>query len=106
MLPKRERITRDREIKGILKRKKVHFSSPLLYVAGEENQEPCSRVAVTCSSRLGGAVIRNRTKRVIMAAYQGISHKIAKNYNFVIVVREAGKGLKEYQKDLSRICEL
>jgi ribonuclease P protein component len=106
LLPKGERITRDREIKGILKRKKVHLSSPLLYVAGEENQGPCSRLAVACSSRLGGAVVRNRAKRVIMAAYSKISHKIAKNYDIVIVVRATGRRFNEYCEDLSKICEL
>ncbi len=106
MLPKRERITKNREIKGILKRKRIHFSSPLLYVAGEENQETCSRLAVVCSSRLGGAVVRNKTKRAILAAYSRIRYNLAKNCDFVILARSSGHAVKEYLADLSKICAI
>ena len=84
MLPKRERIgSRDR-IKAIIKTKQVHINSPLLNIVADVNQGPHPRWVVICSKRLGGAVIRNRIRRVFNAAISNIRHKINKNMDYVV----------------------
>ena len=84
LLPKKERIASNREIKGILNRKQFRFSSPLLNITAEENNGSVSRWVVVCSKRLGKAVVRNRIRRMVLSAVANIRHKINKNVDAVI----------------------
>ena len=97
LLPKRERITREREIKQILNRRSFHFSSSLLYFVADDNNKPYSRLAVVCSRRLGMAVRRNRVRRVIFGVFSRIRPNIGRNVDIVIVPRTA--------KVSARLCE-
>ena len=52
------------------------------------------RLGITAGKKLGGAVKRNRAKRVITAAFDQCLPKIKKGYDFVIVSRSRVLGLK------------
>jgi ribonuclease P protein component len=103
LLPKRERISRGSEIAAIRKRKQFHLTSPLLYIIGEENKLPYSRMAVICRAGIGNAVERNRTKRIITAAYANIRHKIDKNMNLLLMPKAK---IKKQGQLLTQIMEL
>lgn len=45
------------------------------------------RLGITAGKKLGGAVQRNRAKRVITAAFRNLSPQILKGNDFVIVAR-------------------
>ena len=105
MLPKNERISDNQEIKGILKRRKIHLASPLLSLIGEENKKGKTRLTVSCSSKIGGAVLRNRTRRVLIASYQKIRHKMDKNYNIVLLPRQAFNDLVKAQEEIKGFLE-
>lgn len=105
MLPRAKRISREREIKQILKKKQLHFSSPLLYMVAEETSNPTPRVAVICSGRLGSAVVRNRTRRVVLAAVLRNWHKIKRGLNILIYPKVAGLSLGEYEQSLSNVLK-
>jgi ribonuclease P protein component len=102
LLPGRERIRKGSIIKKTLSIKQFHYSSPLLYFAAMENGEANSKVAVSCSKKLGKANIRNTTKRQIMGGYANIRHKIAINIDMVIIPRAAKAGARAYQNVLER----
>lgn len=102
MLPSKERIRKGRKIKEALKIKQFHFSSPLLYFSAMENGEENSKIAVSCSKKLGPATVRNRTKRQIMGGYAKIKHKIAKNINIVIVPKVAAAGALAYEAAIGK----
>lgn len=104
MLPRRERLVKGREIKRILSDKQFRFSSPLLYIAGELNSLPYSRVVVVCSRKLGGAVIRNRVRRTVLAAFYKIRHKIRQNMDLVLLPKAVGKSMPDYVEDLKQLC--
>jgi ribonuclease P protein component len=88
LLPKRERISGKGRIKELLTRKCYYFSSPLLKLIAEENNNMFPRWVVICSKRLGNAVARNRIRRVYQAAICKIRHNIVKNIDVVVVPRQ------------------
>lgn len=45
------------------------------------------RIGITAGKKLGGAVQRNRAKRVITAAFASVSDKIKSGYDIVFVAR-------------------
>lgn len=57
----------------------------VLYVA--KGRRGKTRLGITVSKKLGGAVQRNRAKRVITAAFRGCLSEIIPGYDFVIVAR-------------------
>ena len=69
------------------------------------------RLGITAGKKVGGAVKRNRAKRVITAAFRGVAPNILKGNDFVIVARtrilevKSTHIAKELEKQL-RLCEL
>ena len=45
------------------------------------------RLGITASKKFGTAVARNRAKRLVTAAFDGVAPRIKKGYDFVFVVR-------------------
>ncbi|MCI8589114.1 MAG: ribonuclease P protein component [Clostridiales bacterium] len=68
-------------------------------------KEKVNRIGLTVTKKIGGAVVRNRVKRIIRAAFRGIASKqaISTGYLIVIVARPAAVSVKstEIEKDLS-----
>jgi ribonuclease P protein component len=100
LLPKRERIGREKDLEKVLKAKQFHFSSPLLYFVAGLNGRPNCRVAIICRKSIKGAVARNRLKRVLRAAYLKIRHKIKKNIDLLIFPKASKVGFEEACKVL------
>jgi len=103
LLPKRQRIRRGIEIKQILKQKQIHFSSPLLSLSAIENSLAEPRLVVVCSKKIGSAVVRNRVRRVVTAAFASIWHNIGKKVDMVIVPRSINASLADYAGEILRV---
>ena len=67
-------------------------------------KEYLNRVGITVSKKIGGAVCRNRAKRIIRAAYREISSDIYRGYLIVISARGAivGKKSTDIRDELSK----
>jgi ribonuclease P protein component len=63
----------------------------ILYVAPEAGS---GRVAFVVSRRVGGAVARNRARRVLRAAWRAVEPSIERYVDVVFVAREAIRGAK------------
>ena len=83
MLPREARLSREDEVRRVIRTKQFEGNSPLLYLVAMENTLVNSRLAVVTPKKLGNAVVRNRTRRIFAAAFYQIRHKIAKNMDFV-----------------------
>ena len=70
-----------------LYRRGMSAASPYLVVYALRNRRPYNRIGLTVSPKLGGAVQRNRIKRLLREAYRLHEHEIKKGYDFVFVAR-------------------
>ena len=61
--------------------------SPYIVVYYMKNRRNDIRLGITAGKKIGGAVSRNRAKRVITAAFRGCLPQIQTGYDFVIVAR-------------------
>ena len=79
-------ITRNTLFKRLQSKGKSAANHELaLYI--QKSNAPVNRLGITVSTKLGNAVIRNRTKRRIKEAYRKIDNLLPSGYNFVIVAR-------------------
>ena len=60
---------------------------PLLVTYVMRNRLPYNRYGITASKKIGGAVQRNRAKRVIRAAYRQLEPQVAVGWDIVFVAR-------------------
>ncbi|MBQ8503124.1 MAG: ribonuclease P protein component [Clostridia bacterium] len=74
-------------------------AKPALVVYAMKNRVGICRVGITVSKKIGNAVERNRSRRIIRAAFQNIfkAYGISGNYDFVFVARTKTKYLKTPQ---------
>jgi ribonuclease P protein component len=71
----------------------------ILYVAPGE---PGARPAFVAGRRIGGAVIRNRARRVLRAAWRGLAPQLPEDIHVVVVARGtiSGAGTKELETEM------
>jgi ribonuclease P protein component len=62
-----------------------------------------TRVGVVCSRRVGGAVVRNRARRLLKEAWRGLSPRVRDGFDLVVVARPEirGAGLGAIRSDLA-----
>ena len=59
-----------------------------------KNRENICRIGITTSKKTGNAVERNRSRRVIRAAYSALEPSISGSYDFVFVARSKTSRVK------------
>lgn len=67
--------------------KGTSFVMPMCVVYSAKGRKNRLRLGITVSKKIGGAVERNRAKRIIRAAFRACAPNIALGIDFVIVAR-------------------
>lgn len=70
------------------------FANPALVTYVYKNRAGNCRIGITTSKKIGNAVVRNRARRVIRAAYAGLAPQISGNWDIVFVARARTYKLK------------
>jgi ribonuclease P protein component len=93
---RRRRLSRSGEFERVYREGSSHASRHLVVYAfprGEDGEPP--RLGVSVGRKLGGAVERNRVKRLLREAFWSTAGEIAAGHDFVIVARPAAGELAE-----------
>lgn len=78
-----------------------YYTNPALVTYVLKNRAGICRIGITCSKKIGNAVERNRSKRLIKAAFSNISENVDGNYDIVFVARVKTRSKKS--TELSQI---
>ena len=82
----------------------------LLVIAGRPDRGPC-RLGITASRKIGGAVVRNRAKRLVREAFRALGELFPPGIDLVVIVRKPPGAMKAHdvanewlraKKELSR----
>ena len=82
------------------------FQGPALVSYVLKNRAGICRIGITTSKKIGNAVERNRSRRVIRAAYSMIEDKVCGSYDFVFVARSKTKYIKSTQLAVLMLSQL
>ena len=104
--PKRERLQRGFQFRHVYEQgRKVEGRLAVVYVLEAAPEERA--VGVVTSRRIGGAVVRNRARRLLREVYRLNKHKLKPNLQIVMVARTAinGKRLQEVETNVLQLLE-
>lgn len=83
---KGQTLKENKDFRRLYYRGKSEASAVLVTYAMKSRGAHCS-YGITTSKKIGGAVERNRARRIIRAAYRELESEIVGNWDFVFVAR-------------------
>lgn len=83
--PKKKRLVSNRQFKDVLARK-LRVSDDLLTLYIAENDCGYARLGVSIAKSSGGAVVRNRLKRLIREAFRQNQDRIPAGFDYLIMI--------------------
>ncbi len=98
-------LNRNTDFRRAYGRGKV-FTNPALVSYVTKNRAGICRIGITTSKKIGNAVERNRSRRVIRAAYRTAAPLVQGSWDIVFVARSKTKYLKSTQLEPILIRQL
>ncbi|HHV50261.1 MAG TPA: ribonuclease P protein component [Clostridiales bacterium] len=86
-------LNRNSEFRALYHRGKSQVN-PALVTYARRNNQGITRVGITVGKKVGGAVQRNRCRRIIREAYRELLPKVSNGWNIVFVARKKTQFLK------------
>jgi ribonuclease P protein component len=104
-LPRRERVRKRREYVAVQGRgRKLHTDSFLVFVLPRADSP--ARLGVTVSKKVGGAVERNRVKRLVREAFRRFKTLFPQGLDIVFVAKRAAveADFDQVMREIERLC--
>lgn len=84
--PRRQRITSSSDFRSLYQKgRRIDAGKFVLF--GRPNEKGCHRLGLTVSRKVGGAVVRNRVKRLFREVFRRSSACIPCHFDFVVNAR-------------------
>jgi ribonuclease P protein component len=96
-MSRRHRLSRSRDFDAVYRKGRSVSTRFLVLYAFPREEDPAgdARLGLAVSRKLGGAVERNRVKRMLREAFWSAADDLAPGHDFVIVARPAAGELAE-----------
>src|SRR5262249_4613626 len=95
MLPRRKRLTRERDYRAVYDRGRAS-RAPALVCLGLEVQGEPTRVGIVASKKVGDAVRRNRAKRRLREAVRLVWPEVGETGWHVVVIATSSTGTLDF----------
>jgi ribonuclease P protein component len=106
-LPRRERLRKRAQFKAVQGRgKKLHTERFLVFILPQKEPLAPPRLGITVSKKVGGAVVRNRVKRLLREAFRRHKTLFPMGLDIVFVAKQAAakSELGDVTRELERLC--
>jgi ribonuclease P protein component len=106
-LPRQERLRKRSQFTAVQGRgKKLHTEHFLVFVLPQTDSLAAARLGITVSKKVGGAVVRNRVKRLVREAFRRLKTLFPKGLDVVFVAKQtaANRELTEVARELEKLC--
>ena len=102
-MKKEYRLLKSNDFKKTMSKKKVFTNSSFVFYYSKNDLNKI-RVGISCSSKIGHAVVRNKIRRQVRMMCQSLFNK-ADSFDFVIIIRKGylNKTFEQNQNELNYI---
>ncbi len=92
---RKRRLSRSADFERVYRQGRSVSNRFLVLYAFPQGVESESRVGISVSRKIGGAVVRNRVKRLLREAFRALDDRVRAGHDFVIVARPDVRELGE-----------
>ena len=85
--PRTERLRKRIDFKRAEKNKVARLVTKHLVILAAPNDHACARIGITASRKIGGAVRRNRTKRLLREIYRRNKHLFPSGHDYILIAK-------------------
>ena len=106
-LPRRERLRKRREFVAVQGRgRKLHTDCFLVFVLSRDDAAGPARLGVTVSRKVGGAVERNRVKRLVREVFRRHKTFFPRGSDIVFVAKRGAldANYEQVNREIERLC--
>jgi ribonuclease P protein component len=102
--PRAERLRKRIDFKRAEKNKVARLVTKHLVILAAPNDLPRVRIGLTASKKVGGAVVRNRAKRLLREIYRRNKYLFPQGYDYILIAKHgmADTGYHDLTQEIAK----